>query len=121
MGSNGPVMNGASKASKYDPNFTQHCINTIGPKTTPRNRELFSGLIRHLHDWARETELSVDEWLAGTQFLNSIGQISDSRRNEGHRISDVLGLESYAFLFFNGSATLKISQTRRRNRPPSSD
>jgi Catechol dioxygenase N terminus len=55
-----------------------------------------SSLIRHVHDFARETELTVDEWMLGVQFLNAVGQISNGQRNEGQRISDVIGLESYA-------------------------
>lgn len=81
-------------SNRFDPNFTDHVIKTIGPKTTDRNREVLGSLIRHLHDFAREVELSVDEWMLGVHFMNSIGQISDSKRNEGQRISDVLGLES---------------------------
>jgi len=82
------------KASRFDPNFTQHVIDTIGPKTDARSREVLGALIRHLHDFAREIELTVDEWMLGVRFVNSIGQISDAKRNEGQRISDVLGLES---------------------------
>jgi len=81
-------------ASRFDPNFTSHVIETIGPKTDDRSRFVLSSLITHLHDFAREVELTVDEWMLGVQFVNSIGQISDSKRNEGQRISDVLGLES---------------------------
>lgn len=84
----------ANGTSRFDPKFTQHVIDTIGPKTSPRNREVLSALIRHLHDFAREVELTVDEWMMGVLFVNSIGQISDAKRNEGQRISDVLGLES---------------------------
>lgn len=51
-------------------------------------------LIRHVHDFAREVELTIDEWMMGVQFLSSVGQISDAKRNEGQRISDVIGLES---------------------------
>jgi catechol 1,2-dioxygenase len=51
-------------------------------------------LISHIHDFAREVELTVDEWTAGVSFINSIGQISTPIRNEGHRVSDVIGLES---------------------------
>jgi hypothetical protein len=81
-------------ASRFDPNFTDHVIKTIGPKTPARSREVLSCLIQHIHDFARETELTVDEWMMGVNFINSIGQISDSKRNEGQRISDVIGLES---------------------------
>lgn len=86
------VPNGAPH--NFDPNFTQHVIDTIGPKATPRSREIFSSFIRHLHDFAREVELTTDEWLAAVKFTNWIGQISDSKRNEAHRMSDILGLES---------------------------
>lgn len=53
-----------------------------------------SGLIRHLHDWARETELTVDEWMAGVNMINWSGQMSTEKRNEGQLMCDVIGLES---------------------------
>lgn len=84
----------APSSSRFDPNFTQHVIDTIGPKATPRTREVMGALIRHIHDFAREVELTIDEWMLGVHFVNSIGQISDAKRNEGQRVSDVLGLES---------------------------
>ena len=90
---------------KFDPKFTQHVIDTMGPKTSPRTREIFGSLIKHLHDFAREVELTTDEWLEGVKFVNSIGQISTKQRNEAHRMSDILGLESYG---------LNLLQKRRR-------
>jgi len=79
---------------RFDPNFTDNVVNSFGPKATPRAREVIGCLIRHIHDFARETELSMEEWMMGVQFINSIGQISTSIRNEGHRMSDVIGLET---------------------------
>lgn len=79
---------------KYDPDFTQSVIDLTGPQTSPRMRQLMSGLIRHVHDFARENDLTMDEWMAGVRFMNAVGQISDDKRNEGQRISDVIGLES---------------------------
>ena len=84
----------AYNSSKFDPTFTENVLNAIGPKTPDRERFVLSSLIRHVHDFAREVELTTDEWMAGVKFLNAVGQISDSKRNEGQRISDVLGLES---------------------------
>jgi len=81
-------------AERFDPSFTQHVIGAIGPQTDDRTRFVMSALIRHIHDFAREVELTTDEWMTGVNFLNTVGQISDSKRNEGQRISDVLGLES---------------------------
>ena len=98
MATNGTHTNGtngeAKPASRFDPGFTDHCIKTMGPNVTERNRVVFSALLRHLHDFAREVELTTEEWMAGVHFVNSIGQISTKTRNEAHRISDVLGLES---------------------------
>ena len=53
-----------------------------------------SSLIRHLHDFIREVELTNEEWFDGVRFVNSIGKTTTSSRNEAHRISDVLGVES---------------------------
>ncbi|KAI5299863.1 hypothetical protein KEM55_001347 [Ascosphaera atra] len=80
--------------NEFDTTFTQGVIDLIGPKATPRNRQIMAALIRHLHDFAREVKLDSKEWLAGVNFVNRVGQISGPTRNEGHRICDVLGLES---------------------------
>ena len=84
----------ANAAPRFDPNFTDTVINATGPKTSPRMREVMTGLIRHLHDFAREVELTVDEWMEGVQLLNWAGQMSNERRNEGQLMCDVVGLES---------------------------
>jgi len=90
----------AEQKSRFDPNFTDMVINGMGPNTTPRNRQVLGALIRHLHDFAREVELTVDEWMAGMKFINELGAIyltSNKTRNETHRICDILGFESYVF------------------------
>ncbi|KAJ5700050.1 hypothetical protein N7536_003063 [Penicillium majusculum] len=81
-------------AHRFDPNFTDHVIDSMGPKTPPRLRQLMAGLIRHVHDFARENELTIDEWMAGVQLMNWAGQMSDHKRNEGQLVCDVIGLES---------------------------
>lgn len=85
----------ASNTSRFDPTFTQNVINATGPKTTPRVRQVMSSLIQHVHDFARENELTVDEWMAGVELLNWAGKMSDDKRNEGQLVCDVIGLESY--------------------------
>ncbi|KAB8278290.1 Intradiol ring-cleavage dioxygenase [Aspergillus minisclerotigenes] len=79
---------------RFDPSFTDNVINAMGPKTSPRLRQLMTGLIKHVHDFARENELTVDEWMAGVKLLNWAGQMSDDKRNEGQLLCDVIGLES---------------------------
>ncbi|KAI2468189.1 aromatic compound dioxygenase [Annulohypoxylon bovei var. microspora] len=92
--------NGATSAptpSRFDPTFTQHVIETMGPKTTDRNRVVLGALIRHIHDFARDVELTIDEWMAGVRYINAVGRVyaeSGQTRNEAHRLSDILGLET---------------------------
>ncbi|TCO81314.1 catechol 1,2-dioxygenase [Plasticicumulans lactativorans] len=74
--------------------FTDTVIGAIGPKTTPRTRELMTALIRHMHDFAREVKLTTPEYLAACDFVVRIGQMSDDKRNEAILASDVFGLES---------------------------
>jgi len=57
-------------------------------------RTIMTSLITHLHDFARETDLTVSEWMVGIEFINEAGRMSDERRNEGQLVCDVLGLES---------------------------
>jgi hypothetical protein len=90
-------MSHDTTSSRYNPVFTQNVIDNIGPKVDDRTRFVMGSLIKHIHDFAREVDLTTDEWMAGVHFVNSIGQISTPIRNEGQRISDVLGLESYVF------------------------
>ncbi|EOD51111.1 Catecholdioxygenase [Neofusicoccum parvum] len=93
MAANG--TNGAAKAThRFDPNFTQNVINATGPKATPRIRQVIGSAIQHLHDWARENEITVDEWMQGLELINEAGRMSNDRRNEGQLVCDILGFES---------------------------
>jgi hydroxyquinol 1,2-dioxygenase len=58
----------------------------------PRLKQIMTSLVSHLHAFAREVDLKPDEWLAGIQFLNKTGQISDDKRHEFIVLSDTLGL-----------------------------
>jgi protocatechuate 3,4-dioxygenase beta subunit len=48
--------------------------------------------IRHLHAFAREVQLSEEEWFEGIKFLTAVGQKCDDKRQEVILLSDVLGL-----------------------------
>lgn len=93
---NGHGVAPVASDSRFNPSFTQHVIDATGPKATPRMRKVMGSLIKHVHDFARENELTVEEWMAGVEMINWAGQMSDEKRNEGQLICDVIGLESYA-------------------------
>jgi hydroxyquinol 1,2-dioxygenase len=58
----------------------------------PRLREIMRSLVKHLHAFAREVDLTPDEWLEGIRFVTRTGQISTDKRPEFILLSDVLGL-----------------------------
>ncbi len=68
----------------------------------PRFRVVVASLVKHLHAFAREVDLTHEEWGAGIDFLWRAGRISDERRNEFILTSDVLGLSSLVDIL-NGS------------------
>lgn len=55
-----------------------HLINSNNPDA--RFKFIMERLVHHLHEFARETRLSTDEWMAGIQFLTETGQICDDER-----------------------------------------
>jgi len=93
LGSNGTQTAEQTK-SKFDPNFTQHVIDLMSPETKPRHREILTSLIKHMHDFCREVELTQDEWIFGVNYVNSLGQAYRKNRNETWRVCDILGIES---------------------------
>lgn len=90
---NGPAANGNAQ-SKFDPHFTQRVIDLMSPETKPRHREVLGSLIKHIHDFCREVELTQDEWVMGVDYINSLGQSYQKNRNETWRLCDILGVES---------------------------
>ena len=60
----------------------------------PRLLEIMSGLVQHLHDFAREVRLTQQEWFAAIRFLTEVGDITDDKRQEFILLSDTLGLST---------------------------
>lgn len=62
-------------------NITPNAIRINSQSSDARLTYLMARLVTHLHDFARETRLSTDEWMAGISFLIACGQISNDVRN----------------------------------------
>ncbi len=73
---------------------TSAVVRSFDGATGPRFRQVIERLVHHLHAFAREVQLTPDEWKAGIDFLYQAGKISDEARNEFILTSDVLGLSS---------------------------
>jgi len=75
-------------------NITDVFSTYFAEETDPRTREVLLALARHIHDFARETNLTHDEWHKGLEFLEWAGRITTPERNEFVLLSDVMGLSS---------------------------
>jgi len=72
--------------------ITSGVVELIARTPDPRLREIMSALIQHLHGFAREVQLSEQEWFQGIRFLTDVGNFTDERRQEFILLSDTLGL-----------------------------
>lgn len=83
--------------------ITQAVVKSFDGAADPRLKQLVERLTHHLHAFAREVNLTPDEWKAGIDFLYRAGRISDEARNEFILTSDVLGLSSLVDLLQSGA------------------
>jgi catechol 1,2-dioxygenase len=70
----------AAAVSSFD-----HCPDT-------RLRQLMQALVRHLHAFATEVNLTEAEWLQAIEILTATGHITDDKRQEFILWSDALGV-----------------------------
>ena len=72
--------------------ITQNVVDSMAGASNPRLKTVMTSLIRHLHAFIREVELTEEEWMAGVQFLTKTGQMCDDKRQEFILLSDTLGV-----------------------------
>lgn len=82
-------------------NITDVFMGYMGKDTDPRLREVLGSLVKHLHAFARDVNLTHAEWNAGIAFLEGCGEISDKERHEFVLLSDVLGMSSLVDMLHN--------------------
>jgi protocatechuate 3,4-dioxygenase beta subunit len=76
--------------------ITQNVLDSMAQTPNPRLKTVMTSLIRHLHAFIREVELTEEEWMTGIQFLTRTGQMCDDKRQEFILLSDTLGVSMLA-------------------------
>ncbi len=71
--------------------LTEAVIERLAECEDPRFKRVMSSLIRHLHGFVRDVELSEAEWLTAIRFLTEVGQACTDKRQEFILLSDTLG------------------------------
>jgi hydroxyquinol 1,2-dioxygenase len=75
-----------------DEDLTHAVLASFEGAKSERFKEVADSLVRHLHAFASEVQLTEPEWFAGIDFLTRTGHITDDKRQEFILLSDVLGL-----------------------------
>ena len=82
-------------------NITDVFMGYLGKDTNPRLKEVMGSLVTHLHAFAKEVNLTHEEWQTGLEFLEKSGMMCDAERHEFVLLSDVLGLSSLVDMLHN--------------------
>lgn len=72
--------------------ITQAVVDRLADTPDPRLKAVLTSLVRHLHDFVRDVDLTFAEWQAGIAFLTRTGQTCDAHRQEFILLSDTLGV-----------------------------
>lgn len=79
--------------AQYDTqSLTQAVIERLGDCKEPRFKQVMTSLVQHLHNFARDVDLTPPEWMNAIQFLTQTGQACNDKRQEFILLSDTLGL-----------------------------
>ena len=73
-------------------NSAQTVNARMGDDIDPRLKTIMTALVKHLHAFVKEVELTEDEWNSAIAFLTKTGQICSNERQEYILLSDVLGV-----------------------------
>ncbi len=72
--------------------ITATVLATLSGCTDTRLKEIMTALVKHVHAFAEEVQLTGDEWRRGIEFLTQTGKKCDGIRQEFILLSDTLGL-----------------------------
>jgi len=74
--------------------ITDAALEQMSGTPNPRLKQIMAALVRHLHAFTREVDLTPEEWLEGIRFLTAVGQKCTAHRQEFILLSDTLGLSA---------------------------
>ena len=72
--------------------ITEAVVARHADATDARLKTVMTSLVRHLHDFVRDVQLTEAEWFEAIRFLTDTGHITDGQRQEFILLSDVLGV-----------------------------
>src|SRR5690348_2022532 len=91
--------------------ITDTVLDQMAGTPSPRLKMLMEVGIRHLHAFAREANLTPQEWLQFIEFLTRVGKTCTPTRQEFILLSDVLGLSTMVNALHDATAVESATRT----------
>ncbi|MEY3923934.1 MAG: Hydroxyquinol 1,2-dioxygenase [Pseudomonadota bacterium] len=87
-------MTAPTHSNDLNNTVTQDAMASFSNASDPRLAHVMGLLVKHLHAFVNESQLSKAEWLKGLEFLTAAAKITDDERNEFSLFSDIMGISS---------------------------
>src|SRR5262245_19292144 len=81
---------------------TKAVLNELARAPDPRFREVMSAFVRHLHDFAREVNLTEEEFQTAVGYIVALGKHTNENHNEAVLMAGSLGFSALVCLLNNG-------------------
>src|SRR6201981_4259643 len=78
--------------NKTEDDITAEVLHRFAETPDPRLRQIMLGLVKHLHAFVKEVELTEPEWFQGIEILTEAGRMCSDKRQEFILFSDTLGV-----------------------------
>src|SRR6267142_1341591 len=82
----------AVQRNKTEDDITAEVLQRFAQTPDPRLRQIMLGLIKHLHAFVKEVELTEAEWFQSIEILTKAGRMCSDKRQEFILFSDTLGV-----------------------------
>ena len=92
-------------SDRTEANLTAAVLARLDGVSDARFRQIMTCLVKHLHAFVRETDLTDAEWFEGIQFLTATGKKCDEKRQEYILLSDTLGVSTLVDAINHGKPT----------------
>jgi hydroxyquinol 1,2-dioxygenase len=78
--------------NKTEDDITAEALQRFAQTPDPRLRQIMLGLVKHLHAFVKEVELTEAEWFQAIETLTEAGRMCSDKRQEFILFSDTLGV-----------------------------
>jgi hydroxyquinol 1,2-dioxygenase len=80
------------RRNKTEDDITAEALQRFSQTPDPRLRQIVVGLLKHLHAFVKEVELTEAEWFQAIEILTEAGRMCSDKRQEFILFSDTLGV-----------------------------